>query len=109
MQEREQLGDRVVLTLWWIARQYLLYGGIVVTGVQSSGETETDYGADKIFVNRVTMNFWVEWSEIINYDEVEAINIRMKEIMDIKYNSPQDKPITTSEAIDIWVKKLGGK
>jgi hypothetical protein len=87
----------------------LLYGGIVVTGVQSSGETETDYGADKIFVNRVTMNFWVEWSEIINYDEVEAINIRMKEIMDIKYNSPQDKPITTSEAIDIWVKKLGGK
>jgi len=102
IQEREQLADRVTMGLNWMCRKYLEEGGIIVVDVSSSGEMEKEIGNDKVFVNAVSANVWVEWSEIISYDEIRAINIRMQEIMDIR----RQENLTTSEAIKTWSETL---
>ena len=99
---REQLTERVVFALHWIARSYLEEGGIVVTNISSSGESDTPYGTEKIYTHTISVPFWTEWSEILNLDMIEAINVRMNEIADIKFN----KNVTTSDAIETWSKKL---
>ena len=103
--EREQLADRTVMFLHWIAREYLYEGGIVIKTVKSSGEREEEWAQNKLFINTVDIDCWVEWTEIVSYDEVQSIATRMREIRDIKMMNE----VGTNQAIDMWVKKLLGK
>lgn len=103
--ERKQLLDRVVMYLWWVVRDYLEEAGIIVTSIVSGGESDVEIGNDKILINKVTVKCWVEWTEIISYDEIESIAITMKEIRDIR----RTEKVSVSDAIKLWVDDMVNK
>jgi len=103
--ERKQLLDRVVMYLWWNARDYLEEAGIIINSMTSGGESDIEVGIDKGFINQLTVKCWVNWSEIISYDEIESIAITMKEIMDIR----RFNKTSTGNAIKIWVEDMINK
>ena len=78
-------------------------GGLIVTEVGSSGEDASkEIANDKVFVGRLTLKCWTEWTEVVSHDVIESLNIRFQEIMDIRRLGH----LGTEEAIQEWVKKM---
>ena len=88
--------------LYWVCREFLYEGGIVITAINTAGEREEDDKGEKLFANPIEIKCWVEWAEIVSYDTVQSIAIRMREIRDIK----DTRDISMSEAIEVWAQDM---
>lgn len=74
--EREIILDKLWTMLWFTKKRELLYKGVVVLDVSYSGAIQEDYGADKLYIGRISLSCATEFRQLIYYmDTVEGVKI----------------------------------
>jgi hypothetical protein len=75
--EREIVLDKLWTMLWFSKKRELLYKGVVVLDVSYGGATQEDYGADKLYVGKMSLSCATEFRQLVYYlDTVEGIKIQ---------------------------------
>jgi hypothetical protein len=99
---RDMLADKTVMYLWWVTRMYLEEGGLIVTEVSCNAQEEKEDDSKPIFIKKVTLKVWSEWTEFVSYDTVTGIGVTLREIKSIRRTHNLDM----NSAIDLWVKNF---
>jgi len=74
--DREIITDKLWSFLWFTKKRELLYKGVVILDVSFSGVTQQDYGADKIYLAKMSVNCATEFRQLVYYlDTVEGIKV----------------------------------
>lgn len=80
--EREIVLDKLWTMLWFSKKRELLYKGVVVLDVSYGGTTQEDYGADKLYVGKMSLSCATEFRQLVYYlDTVEGIKIQGEAVL----------------------------
>ena len=80
--EREIILDKLWAMLWFSKKRELLYKGVVVLDVSYGGATQEDYGADKLYIGKMSLSCATEFRQLVYYlDVVEGIKIQGEAVL----------------------------
>ncbi len=80
--EREIIVDKLWAMLWFSKKRELLYKGVIVLDVSYGGSIQEDYGADKIYVGKLTLSCGTEFRQLVYYLEtIEGIKVEAEAVL----------------------------
>ena len=75
--EREIIVDKLWSMLWFSKKRDLLAKGLVILDANFSGVAQEDFGADKIYIGKMSVPCATEFRQLIYYlDAVEGITVQ---------------------------------
>lgn len=82
--EREIICDKLWSMLWFSKKREILYKGIVILDVNLGSMVTEDFGADKLYIGRMSVSCATEFRQLVYYlDTVEGIKIQAEAIVNI--------------------------
>jgi hypothetical protein len=74
--EREIILDKLWAMLWFSRKREIMVKGVIILDVSYGGTSQQDFGADKIYIGKVTVTCATEFRQLVYYlDTVEGITI----------------------------------
>jgi len=80
--EREIVLDKLWAMLWFSKKREIMVKGLIILDVSYSGTSQQDFGADKIYIGRMTVSCATEFRQLVYYlDTIEGIQVHAEAVL----------------------------
>jgi len=80
--EREIVLDKLWAMLWFSKKREIMVKGVIILDVSYSGTSQQDFGADKLYIGKMTVSCATEFRQLVYYlDTVEGITVQAEAVL----------------------------